>query len=192
MFLAHNLPGAGDRVTDLNGIVPGTFADQVIKFRIPYSMPGELVVDASSTAIQFNEATFLHVIDKPFEVHAMHVELTAIDEDGLIPENQPRTLDRLVRLRIEDTAKNERLTKSPHLVSTIRNFETHLWSWEVPYTFDKQEGFTVAVDTDVLPTLSGMDPAACAECVLVVITQVRVEVAFQGFLIVIRPASDNR
>lgn len=185
------LPGNGDKVTDLNGIVPGTFADQLIKFRIPYSMAGEVTVAASQTAVQFNEATFLHVVNKPVEIHAMHVELTGIDAFGDIPDEQPKTLDRRVRLRIEDTAKSEKLTKAPHLVSTLIDSQTHMWKWEVPYTLEKQEGFVVAVDTDVLPVICGLNPEDCTTAAIVTITEVRVEVSFQGFLIVVRPASDD-
>lgn len=195
MFLGTTLPGKGDSVRDLNG-VPETFADQLIKFRIPYTMPGELVTDPDTTGIQFNEATFRHTIDKPFEVHQMHVEVTGLDADGNVPDTQPLTLDRLVRLRIDDEAKNERITKSPTLVSIIRDALTHLWVWEVPYTFTRQEGFVIEVDTAALPTICVPDTSEAAEepcsSVPLVITQVRTEISFQGYLVVLRPASDSR
>jgi hypothetical protein len=190
MFFGHNLPTKGDSVRDLNG-VPETFADQLIKFRIPYVMPGELVTDPNSTAVQFNEATFLHTIDKPFEVHMMHVELTGLDAEDNIPDLQPLSLDRLVRLRIEDTAKNEKISKSPTLVSIIRDALNHLWKWEVPYTFTRQEGFTIGVDTAALPTICVPSAEDCTSEPLV-IAKVRTEISFQGYLVVLRPASDSR
>lgn len=191
MSLSYNLAGVGDRAMDLNGLIPETFADQLIKFRIPYAMPGELVTDASTTAMQFNEATFLHTIDKPFEVHLMHVELTGLPENDIMSDVQPLSLDRRVRLRIEDTAKNEKITKNPHLVSTIVDNLTHEWRWDVPYTFTRQEGFTVSVDTDVLPTICVPNAQCTAETPLI-ITKVRTEISFRGYLVVIRPASDMR
>ena len=186
-----HLAGRGESAHDLNGIVPETFADQLIKFRIPYVMAGEKVTDASSTAIQFNEATFLHQIDKPFEVHLMHVEVTGLAADSSMPDTQPLTLDRRVRLRIEDTAKNERITKNPTLVSTLVDHEKHLWIWEVPYTFTRSEGFVVAVDTDALPTICVPNDTCTAQEPLI-IAKVRTEIAFEGYLVVLRPASDMR
>ena len=194
MFLGYNLPGKGDSVHDLNGIVPETFADQLIKFRIPYVMAAELVTPADSTAIAFNEAAFLHTIDKPFEVHQAHFELTGlgtVEGADFMPDVQPMTLDRRVRLRIEDSAKNERITKSPTLVSTIRDALTHLWEWEVPYTFTRQEGFVIAVDTAALPTIC-VPADDCTESVAFTITKVRTEISFEGYLVVLRPASDMR
>lgn len=197
-MFGNHAPGIGEPVRGLNGIdpdalgsLPATFADQLIKFRIPYTMAGELVTGADTTAVQFNEATFLHTIDKPFEVHQMHIELTGLAADNSIPDTQPLTLDRLVRLRMEDTAKNEKITKNPTLVSVMRDALTHLWCWEVPYTFTRQEGFTISVDTDDLPTIC-VPNATCDASDPLIITQVRTEISFQGYLIVIRPASDMR
>jgi len=196
MFANNNLAGVGDRCGDLNGLVPTDWADQIIKFRIPYSMPGELVVGPSETAVQFNESTFLHTIDKPLEIHRMHVALTGLvdDEAGaptIIPEQQPTTLDRRVRLRVEDTAKNQVIFKSPHLVSTLQKLNEQTWEWEVPYTIGKQEGFTIGVDTALLPSVCVISGADCTTVTLTDITGVRVEVALQGYLIVLRPA-DSR
>lgn len=195
-MLTNNLAGIGDPGIALNGLIPTDWADQIIKFRIPYSMPGELVVEADATAEQFNEATFLHVIDKPFEIHRMHVALTGlnvVEADVTILDPQPTTLDRRVRLRMEDTAKNQVVFKSPHLVSTLQKLNEQTWEWEVPYTIGKQEGFTISVDTDVLLSICQIDDAdpTCATSVLVAVNRVRVEIALQGYLIVLRPA-DSR
>lgn len=195
-MITNNLAGIGDPGASLNGLIPTDWADQIIKFRIPYSMPGELVVEADATAEQFNEATFLNTIDKPFEIHRMHVALTGInvvEADVIILEPQPTTLDRRVRLRLEDTAKNQVLFKSPHLVSTLQKLNEQTWEWEVPYTIGKQEGFTLSVDTDVLPSICQIDTsdATCETSEVVAVNRVRVEVAFQGYLIVLRPA-DSR
>jgi hypothetical protein len=196
MMTNNNLAGIGDAGRDLNGLIPTDWADQIIKFRVPYSMPGELVVAADATAEQFNEATFLHTIDKPFEIHRMHVALTGlniVENTTTILEPQPTTLDRRVRLRMEDTAKNQVVFKSPHLVSTLQKLNEQTWEWEVPYTIGKQEGFTISVDTDLLPSICQIDQAdaTCATSELIEVTDVRVEIALQGYLIVLRPA-DSR
>jgi hypothetical protein len=196
-MLSYNMPARDDSVGSLNGEIPATYADQIIKYRMPYTMPGERLVAAEVTADQFNEATFLHVIDKPFEVHRLHVELTGLTgtvDDNAIPDTQPATLDRRVRLRIDLTEKNDKVTKNPALVSTLVDALTHIWEWEVPYTITKQEGFTVAVDTQALPVICFTDPEANTPCDpgVLTFTFVRVEIQFQGYLIVIRPASDSR
>lgn len=193
MTMNNSLAGIGDPGSALNGLIPTDWADQIIKFRIPYSMPGELVVAPDATAEQFNEATFLHTIDKPFEIHRMHVALTAlniVENDTIILDPQPTTLNRRIRLRLEDTAKNQVLFKSPHLVSTLQKLNEETWEWEVPYTVGKQEGFTVSVDSDLFLSICQIDTAdpTCQTSELVAVTNVRVEVAFQGFLIVLRAA----
>lgn len=189
MYLS--IPQKGDFAGNLNGVIPETFADQIIKYRIPYCMPGELVVAAEETAQQFNEATFLHTLDKPFEVHLMHVELTGLDEDGAMPDVQPETLDKRVRLRIDGGPSNEHMTKNPALVATLVDAEQHLWKWDVPLTITRQEGFTISCDVQALPTIC-VPAADCATNEALDIASVRVEVNFEGYLIVIRPASDSR
>lgn len=163
-----------------NSIIPHSFADQVITFRIPYSMPGELVVEPNASGVFFPEATFLTNVDKPFEIDRMYVRLTALDENKDVLDVQPGTLGRRVRLSIGDTSKNEKLTKSAHIVDTLISSEAGAagsWEWYVPYTMVRSEGFQIGIDTLAMP--AGTD-------------FVRVEIAFQGSLIVIQPASETR
>lgn len=165
------------------GRLPASFAGQSIVFRVPYSMPGELSVAQSQVGQQFPEATFLHNIDKPFEIHRMLVRLTAFDNatPPAILAAQPATLEKVIRLRINDTSKNEILTKNAHLVDTLISSEVGAagsWEWEDPYTLVRSELMQVAIDSLVWP-------AGTTDTV-------RVEVAFQGFLIVIAPPTEHR
>lgn len=169
------LAGIGEPLGNLNGLIPATFADQIIKFRLPYSMPGELDVAANTTGTQFNANTFLHNIDKPIEIHRVHFELIGI-LDGTILEPQPTTLDLRVRVTLLDTSKNEVLTKNPHLIRTIQKLNEHTWEWEVPYTLTRQEGITITVDTLAFPAGTNT---------------IRVAASFQGYLIVLAPPSDG-
>lgn len=185
------LAGKGEYADDLNGLIPATFADQIIKFRLPYSMPGELTIAANQTGVQFNANTFLHNINKPFEIHRMHVELTGMQDAGIIPDGQPLSLDRRVRLTLQDTAKNELLTKNPHLVSILQKANEHTWEWEVPYTLTQQDGITITVDTLALLPNFCVPTADCTATEDVPITNVRVEVAFQGYLVILAPANQR-
>lgn len=162
------------------GRLPETFADKLITFRIPYSMPGELALDADSQGVQFPEATFLHNTEKPFEIHRVLIRLTSLDGSTppVVNAAQPTIMDKLVRLRITDTSKNEVLTKNAHLIDTMLKNNERTWEWEDPYTLVRSEGFQVAADTDAnYPNGT---------------TQIRLEVAFQGFLIVIAKPSESR
>lgn len=163
-----------------NSIIPSAFADQFIKFRIPYSMPGEIILAANASGEFFPEATFLVNVDKPFEIERMVVRLTALDASNVVLDVQPNTLEKRVRLTVSDTSKNEKLTKAAHLVDTLISSEQGsdgAWEWYVPYTMVRSEGFQIGVDTLAFP--AGTE-------------NVRVEIAFQGSLIVIQPASETR
>jgi hypothetical protein len=140
-------------------------------------MPGELVVQPNASGVFFPEATFLTNVDKPFEIDRLQVRLTALDEDKKVLDVQPAGLDRRVRLSIQDTSKNEKLTKSAQMVSTLISRNVGSWEWYVPYTMVRSEGFAIGIDTLDLPAGT---------------SYVRVEISFQGSLIVIAPPSETR
>lgn len=188
------------------GRLPANFAGRTITFRIPYTMPGELIVAPEQSGVQFPEATFLHNVDKPFEIHRIVIRLTGLTtgtfpnppgpaSSATIMEVQPDTLSRRVRLRINDFSKNEILTKSPTLVSQLLALNTGFWDFEDPYTLVRSEGFQVAVDTLDFPVICVPDTTDSQNpCVLTEsrMDYVRVEIAFQGFLLVIAPPSETR
>ncbi|UCC72087.1 MAG: hypothetical protein JSV86_17215 [Gemmatimonadota bacterium] len=172
------------------GRLPAEFAGKTITFRIPYSMPGELIVASNTQGTQFPDATFLHNVDKPFEIHRVLVRLTGLDDNDAVIPAQPANLGKLVRLRLQDTSKNEALTKAAHLVDTLLSANTETWDWEDPYTLVRSEGFQVQADTQVLGNVCS--PDANCDLVSTAVASVRVEIAFQGYLIVIAPPSEVR
>jgi hypothetical protein len=174
------------------GRLPAEFAGKTITFRIPYSMPGELLIPSNTQGTQFPEATFLHNVDKPFEIHRVFVRLTGFDAQAtpvIIPA-QPANLAKLVRLRLQDTSKNEVLTKAAHLVDTLLTDNAETWEWDDPYTLVRSEGFQVQADVQALGSVCSPDNNCDLQSVAV--GNVRVEVAFQGYLIVIAPPSEVR
>lgn len=175
---------------------PEYFADRRIKFTIPYTMPGELLITAGQSGVQFPEAQFLHNVDKPFEIWRMLVRLTAFDtaDPAVILSEQPTDLLRkLIRLSILDTSKNERITKNPALVDALLKENERTWEWDPrPYTIVRQEGFQVAVDAaQVFPTVCQPSVQDCT-ATPVEIGSIRVEVAFEGWLLVLEPPSNTR
>lgn len=177
------------------GRLPPRFAGRDITFRIPYTMPGELDLEPEKNGVVFPEATFLHNVDKPFEIHRLIVRLTALNEDDegnfLVQEVQPDTLSRRVSMRVTDFSKNENLTKSATKVSQLLALNTGFWEWEEPYTLVRSEGFQVQIDTGLFPTVCVPGPD-CGELIAVETAKVRVEIGFQGFLVVVAPPSETR
>lgn len=167
------------------GRLPSQFAGRNITFRVPYQMAGELTLGFSSSGTQYPDAVFSHQIDKPFEIHRVIPRITALDGSGLVLATQPTqdTLTELVRLFIFDFSKNEAMMKSPTLVSLItKGSSERTWEWAEPYTIVRSEGFQVRVDTLAIPN-PNFNPA---------VTSLRMELSFQGFLLVVAPPSENR
>jgi hypothetical protein len=167
------------------GRLPAKFAGKDICFRVPHSMPGEHTIEANAPGQQFPEATFAHNIDKPFEIHRMIVRLTAFDgsDPPVILVVQPTVLEKVIRLRVTDTSKNELMTKNAHLVDTLISSvegDKGFWDWEDPYTLVRGEQFQIGVDSLVFPVSTPETE------------NIRVEIAFQGFLIVIAPPTEQR
>jgi len=166
------------------GRLPTDYAGRKITFRIPFSMPGELVVDTGGVGVQFPEATFLHNSDKPFEIHRMIPRVTGMTVANVPMTTQPSfdLLERLMRIRVYDFSKNENLTKNAHLLSTItKGADERSWEWAEPYTLVRSEGFQVTVDNLATVAIVGGT-----------YDKTRIELAFQGFLIVVAAPSERR
>lgn len=165
------------------GRLADSWAGRKITMRIPYNMAGELIVAGNVSGLQFPDATFQITIDKPFEIHRMIPRITGLDSNNAVVATQPdqETLQSLVRLRIVDLSKNENLTKSATLMKLFtKGTSERSWEWAEPYTMVRSESFQILVDTQTIPTFSP------------VINNLRIEINFQGFLIVVAPPGENR
>ena len=171
-------------------LVPYTFGDRVIKYRFPYTMHAELLIGANGNET-FREDVFRNTIDKPFEIWKMRCLLTAVDAatPPVIYEPQPTTLDKRIRLMVKAQGLNQDITKVPTLVEHLMDDESRWWQWHVPHTIENNQGMEVNVTSLAFPTYCIPDPGA--ECALApaVVNRVRVEITFQGFLIVVAPAT---
>lgn len=164
------------------GRLPEMWAGRKITMRIPYEMSGEITLTTLQSGNQFPDATFLHNVDKPFEIHRFKPVVQSLDVSGLPILAQPtqEVLLSLVRARISDLGKNELLTKSPTLLSLLtKGSAEQTWEWAEPYTIVRSENMQIVADAlsfaNLAPTI-----------------QVRFACAFQGFLLVIAPPSESR
>ena len=165
------------------GRLPDEWAGRKITMRVPFEFAGELTLAGSTSGQQFPDATFLHNIDKPFEIHRMIPRITGVDANGAVVATQPdqQLLQSLVRLRITDLSKNENLTKSSTLMKLFtKGTSEQTWEWASPYYLVRSESFQILVDTQAIPTFNPT------------IAQLRIEIAFQGFLVVVAPPSESR
>lgn len=167
------------------GRLPTEFGNRKITFRVPFTMPGELILDSGQLGLQFPEATFLHNQDKPFEIHRAIPRVTALDTNSLYYITAQPSIDALfacTRIRIFDVSKNENLTKNAQLLSTMCKGTTERsWEWAEPYTLVRGEGFQVTVDNLATAAIFG---GAFAKT--------RMELTFEGFLLQIAPPSADR
>jgi hypothetical protein len=172
------------------------FAGRKITFRIPYVMASTLTVTDGSTGVQFPEAVFLHNVDKPFECHRVIVRVMPFDNadtPAILPpqfvgavSNLLQILQRYVAIRIRDTSKNEALTKASTIVGNFQTGDAMTWEFQDPYTMVRSEGFEVTCDnnlTNFAITVGGTT---------VTVGSIRFEVVFEGYLVVIAPASESR
>jgi hypothetical protein len=165
------------------GRLPDSWAGRQITFRVPFNMPGELIVAASQSGVQFPDATFLHNMDKPFEIHRMIPRITGLDTNNAVVVTQPdqQTLQSLVRMRIVDFSKNENLTKAATLMKLFtKGTSEQTWEFAQPYTLVRSEGLQILIDTQAIPAFNPT------------ITNLRIEINFQGFLLAVAPPSEVR
>ena len=174
--------------------LPTHFAGKPIGLRIPHSIAGELLVANATTATQFPDATFLNATDKPFEIHRAIISLTPFDNQAtsvivspavmlLLVQDLRSVLEDYIRLNVLDVSKNEKITKNAALVRTLLKNNERAWEWDAPYTIIRGEALQVLVD-NIAPATFVAGAATVAN--------IRVNINFQGHLLVISPASESR
>ncbi len=175
------------------GRLPSQWGGRDITMRIPYSMPGELILTGNQSGVQFPDVTFTNNIDMPFEGHRMIPRVVALDDANNALSNQPsqELLQNLVRARINDFGKNVIMVKNPAFFDAlVKGSSERTWEWADPYYLIRSEGFQVICDTTTLIVWDGnqipQDPPD------VPLVSLRIEVTFQGFLLQVAPPSNTR
>lgn len=147
------------------GRTPEKYNDRKILKRIPYVMFAQANLAVASSGTAFADSSFLHSVDKPFEIHRASIIATAVDASNVPTTAMTPNNATFCRLDILDTAANERLTKSVACVENIVDTETNFWYFDEPYTIEYQQGFTITADNQHATV------------------RARVQVAFHGFLL---------
>lgn len=169
------------------GRLSDSFAFKKITQRIPYAMPGELVVAPSTSNAPFPGGTFLLNVDMPFEVHRLKVWIvgvsSAVGATPVVVATQPpqEVLASLVRINLARIGGTIKWTKTSELVALLPK-GTAEWTWELaePDTIVRQEGYEVSVETLAMPVFN---PA---------LTNLWINVKFEGFQLQLGPASEQR
>lgn len=165
------------------GRLSSEWAGRKITQRIPHTMGAELIRAGSLSGQVFPDAAFNWNIDMPFEVHRLKPQITGLTGANAVVAIQPaqETLLALVRAKIDRIGGTITLTKTPTLLrQLIKGTSEMTWEFAEPDTIVRQEGYTVTVDTLAIPAFA--DP----------VTNLRIEIAFQGFLLQLGPASEQR
>lgn len=165
------------------GRLSAEWAGRKITQRIPYTMSGELIRAGGLSGQVFPDATFTWAVDMPFEVHRIKPQVTGLTDANAVVAIQPaqETLLALVRAKIDRIGGTITLTKSPTLLrQLVKGSSEMTWEFAEPDTIVRQEGYSITVDTLAIPVFA--DPVA----------RLRIEIAFQGFLLQLGPASEQR
>lgn len=164
------------------GRLPEFWAGRKITMRVPYEMAGEVSLTSAQTGQQFPDATFLHNIDKPFEIHRCKPWLVGLDNNGdvLEPQAAQEDLQSLVRMQITHLGLNDKITKAPTLLPLLtKGSAEQTWEWAEPSTIVRSENFQLVADATAFTNFAGM-------------VTLRVTWMFQGFLLVVAPPSESR
>jgi hypothetical protein len=165
------------------GRLPATWASRVITDRIPYELSGEITMTSAQTGLQYPDATFMNTVDKPFEVHRMKpVIVGQLNGTMFSPQPDQEEMLSLVRARITDLGLNQEITKNPTLLSLlVKGSSERTWEFADPHYLTRSNLLQIVLDALAFP-------ASFADEV----NQLKVCIAFQGFLLVVAPPSENR
>lgn len=167
------------------GRLPETFAGtsgapQRITFRTPYIMSASIDLDSSTSGAQFAPDVFTHSVDRPFEIHRMIPRAYTFDSTPEIITTQPdiSLLMGCITTRILDFGKTQNFNKaSTQLMNLVKGPSELTWEYAEPYYLVKDEGLIVSLDSVVYPFTNDT---------------VKVDIAFEGFLLTLAPASERR
>ena len=167
------------------GRLPDQWAGRKITARTPYEFAAEVPLISAQVGQQYPEASFLHNVDKPFEIHRLKPFCVALDDNGDVLPALPAAfsqddLQSLVRVAIADNGKNTKMTKSPTLLPLlVKGTAERTWEWAEPYTITRSEGFQVVLDATAFTNFANL-------------VTLNVGWIFEGFLLVVAPASESR
>lgn len=172
------------------GRLPSHWAQRKITYRIPYAMYGRVILtDAAAGAnpagISFPDPAFRHNVDKPFEIHRAIPRAFRVNGDNLYTgaSGNGITDQFLISLRIKEMTRDQDLTSGPSpavqlpMINVIKGDEEDTWEWAEPFVIERAGGFFVTAE--IANTGGGALSSS-------------VQLAFEGFLLIVAPATDFR
>ena len=160
------------------GKLPDSFAGRPITGRVPHTMAASTVLQSGQKQFTFLSSLFTHNTDKPFEIHRVIFRAgpptpKLVDYTGLELT--------LASVQIYDFTRDQNLLKVPTpLTNLVVGSTISAWEWAQPFYLTRAEGFNVTLDAAVFPGS------------IIERGGVRFDVAFQGALIIDKPATDRR
>lgn len=150
-------------------------------------MEGVAFLTSALSGFQYPPGTFTHASDKPFEIHRMIPRIYGADaNEDIVDEADQRTLPfllALVKFKITDLGKTMELQQTgTYLGSVVKGTAETTWEFAEPMYMAKGELLQIVLDSDTFPATFAADE----------ITRLRTHITFEGFQVIIAPASDNR
>lgn len=164
------------------GRLPSTYANHPILDRDPYAMYGELSLTSGQAAREYPPATFQCGTDKPLEIHRLIPRVYALDAEGVLLPTQPDQdlLAGLVRITLKILNKEQEMTRRPTRINALtKGTAERTWEFADPTYLERSTGFLVTIEAATFPAIDGL-------------ASLLVGLTFEGFMIVIGPATNNR
>ncbi len=169
------------------GRLPAMYAGRPITRRIPWAMSSTLRLpivedDVLFRARPFDEGDLRHANDKPFEIHRMLPRSVAGTTIATFADNQIGQLA-CVELTLRERLANQPLLAEPTAISNlVKGTAEQTWEFADPLNLVMGGGLRA---TGALRSTDLTEFGVGVEFLDVTIT-------FQGFLLVVTPASDRR
>ena len=162
------------------GRLASRYADLDIQARFPYAMYSALLQAPSVVGVPFFSEDFLNAQDKTIEVHRMIPRVYALDVNSLPLGTQPdqELLAGLCLIAFNLQGFNQQVNKNATLLGTLtKGSAERTWEFADPLYLPNGRGLQVFLTTAAFPaTFAGLG-----------ITQLRVAITFEGFLISVAP-----
>lgn len=135
--------------------LPTHFDGRRILERIPFTMPGELVVAASANQRPFAQNTFMYAADLVVELTSVGIDVACLSSDAVPIATPAAVADtlRMVRARAKGSGKTRDLFKNTQLLSSLveqtRLADKGVWRFDSPYYLINGQGWDVEIDNSI-------------------------------------------
>lgn len=167
------------------GRLAASWAGREITDRSPYEMAGELALTTGQGTTLMPEGLLQVGVDKPFEVHRLIPRIYARDSSNILINPQPdqELLQGLVKLDLENTGLQLKMTKVPTVIGAIvKGSSERTWEFAEPMTISRSNGFQASLQAATFP----------ANTAIASLNNLLVTLVFEGFLLIVAPPMGNR